>query len=338
MAAPERIASLLSSATEILYGIGLGDRVVAISHECDYPPEALDKPRVTVAHVASERSSQAIDDQVRQLAAKGAPLYGIDQQRLCELRPQLIVTQAQCDVCAVRYEDVLSMVRSHAAFRDTAVVALNPLSLDDIFHDVASVGEATQCREAAEQFAESLRGRVEAIAAKTRPLAAQDRPRVACIEWIEPLMLAANWTPQLIELAGGDNSLTKGGRHSSYSNWDQVIAYDPQVLVITPCGFDLARTIHESQVLPRLAGWNELSAVKDGRVFAVDGNAYFNRSGPRIVDSLEILAHLLHATRFSAPLSPAARHCAWSRLVTDGEVLLPTRLVYYGQASGRALH
>lgn len=136
-------------------------------------------------------------------------------------------------------------------------------------------------------------------------------------------MLAANWTPQLIELAGGENALTKGGRHSSYSNWDAVIAYDPQVLVITPCGFDLQRTIRESQSLPRLAGWNELSAVKDGRVFAVDGNAYFNRSGPRIVDSLEILAHLLHPTLFAAPLSPAEQHFAWSRLVTDGDGLLP---------------
>jgi iron complex transport system substrate-binding protein len=182
------------------------------------------------------------------------------------------------------------------------VVALNPTSLDDIFEDIRRVGQATDCARAAERIVSQLRGRVDAVAEKTRTLSAKRRPRVICIEWIEPLMLAANWMPRLIELAGGENGLTQGNRHSTYGNWEQVVRYDPDVILLAPCGFDLQRTVQEAEVLATWPDWAELTAVNSQRVYALDGNAYFNRSGPRIVDSLEILAHLLHPTLFSPPV------------------------------------
>ncbi len=311
--APRRIASLLASGTEILYGLGLGDRVVAVSHECDYPAEIAGKPRVTVSHVAAATSG-AIDDQVRQKLAAGEPLYGIDEAQLVELAPDLIVTQAQCDVCAVKYEDVLSLVRSHVALKDTRVVALNPMTLDDIFADVLRVGDATHARPAGEVYVQNLERRVAAVRDKTILLRPDQRPRVAAVEWIDPLMLAANWMPQLIELAGGLQPLDAAGRHSTYSSWSDVVRFDPQVVLVMPCGFDLARAIAESSTLAQQPGWSELNAVQMGRVYAVDGNAYFNRSGPRIVDSLEILAGLLHPEIFGWPAESKGGVPVWQSL------------------------
>ncbi len=289
-----RIASLLASATEIAYGIGLGEAVVAVSHECDFPADALSKPKVTFSHVGAENSSQAIDDQVKDLLARGAPLYEVDAERLVALAPDIIITQAQCDVCAVDYDDVMALVDQQSALRDTQVVALNPQSLDDIFRDVVQVGQATGQVAAAERYRQLLETRTKRIQRATETLPAEQRPRVACIEWIDPLMLSANWMPRLVEIAGGRHDLTQDGRHSSYTSWDAVAEYDPEVVVVMPCGFDLARTVSEAESLSKVDCFRQLTAVKNGRVFAVDGNAYFNRSGPRIVDSLEILAHLLH--------------------------------------------
>lgn len=309
MATPQRIASLISSGTEMLYGVGAGDRVVAVSHECDFPREAAAKPRVTYANIDGRLASGAIDKQVKQLLGQGAPLYGIDQPTLERLAPDLIVTQAQCDVCAVRYDDVVGMVDGCDVFRGTEVVALNPQTLDDILADVQRVGDAVGAGEAAREYAASLRDRVDAI----RDATSKFTPvRVACIEWIEPLMLACNWMPELIRLAGGDDTLSRPG-HSTYSNWNDVRQYDPELIVVMPCGFDLLRTLAETQRLTELPGWWDLSAVRQGRVFAVDGNAYFNRSGPRIVDSLEILARLLHGDAMPPPLEPQARAAAWCR-------------------------
>jgi iron complex transport system substrate-binding protein len=311
MSAPRRIASLISSATEMLFGVGAGDRVVAISHECDYPPEVVTRPRVTFANVDPHRSSGAIDNQVKELVAEGAALYGIDQARLAQLQPDLIVTQAQCDVCAVRYDDVVAMVDRCDAFAGAEILALNPESLEDILADVLRVGRAAGQESAGRRFADELRERIERV---RQAVAAMERAvRVAAIEWIEPIMLSANWMPELIRIAGGDATLSHEG-HSTYGVWDEVVAYDPEVIVVMPCGFDLARTVAEAEVLRGRPGWADLAAVRSGRVYAVDGNAYFNRSGPRIVDSLEILAHLLHPDRAEPPLSAAARAAAWRRL------------------------
>ena len=227
----------------------------------------------------------------------GSPLYGLDIELLGQLKPDLIVTQQQCDVCAVRYADVVEAVANDPRLSGTRIVALDPHGLADVLTDIRRVGEAAGALAAAESCIAALQARVERIAS----LAAADRPRVVCIEWIEPLMLAANWVPELIELAGGLNGLSIGGVHSTYHAWADVIALDPQVIVVSPCGFDFDRTLVEAQVLHNWPNWPQLSAVKSGRVFAVDGNAYLNRSGPRLVDSLEILSHLLHPHLFDAP-------------------------------------
>ena len=292
MEPPQKIVSLISSATEILFAIGVGERVVAVSHECDYPAEANGRPRVTRSIVDSSQSSGVIDAQVRQLSASGAALYALDADFISKLCPDLIITQAQCDVCAVRYQDVLELVATDPCLRDASVLALNPRSLDDVFADILRIGRAAGVERDSERFAESLRMRVARIVSRTSSIDVASRPRTICIEWIEPLMIAANWTPELVEMAGGAYGLSRGG-HSTYSSWTDVIQYDPEVIVIAPCGFDLARSIPEARVLTSIDGWHRLSAVKSNRVHVIDGSAYLNRSGPRLVDSLEILAWLL---------------------------------------------
>ncbi len=289
--APLRIVSLLSSATEILFALGVGEQVVGIGHECDWPMEATTRPRVTHSWIDSRVPSDEIDRVVRARLAAGQPLYEVDAERLVELSPDLIVTQAQCDVCAVRYEDVVSLVKRTPALSKTQIVALQPATLVEIFDDIERIGSAVNAVNAAADYVRSLRDRTDCVAMLTKNL---PRPRVICIEWVEPLMLAANWTPTLIELAGGQSGLTVANQHSTYAEWKAIVDYDPEVVLISPCGFDLLRSDEAAQRLLALPEWHNLRAVREGRVYLVDGNAYLNRSGPRVVDSLEIVAHLLH--------------------------------------------
>lgn len=282
-----RIVSLLSSSTEMLFALGLGEQVLAISHECDFPPAALGLPRATRALIDSSRTSGEIDEQVRSLTASGAALYAIDRDLVCRLAPDLIVTQAQCDVCAVRYQDVLDLVAAEPKLRHTRVLALNPASLGEILQDIQRVGDAAGV-DTAPAYIAALQQRIDRVAA--RP---PQRPRVVCLEWLDPLMTAGNWTPELIAVAGGESCLAENGRHSDYVAWPAVRACNPDVLLIALCGFDLARSQCEAARLWHLPGFAELSAVTGGRAYVLDGNAYLNRSGPRIVDTLEILAGLL---------------------------------------------
>lgn len=302
---PQRIVSLLSSATEILFAIGVGDRVVGIGHECDFPAMALDRPRVTRSFVDSSRDSNDIDQQVRERWQAGLPLYEVDAALLESLAPDLIVTQAQCDVCAVRYEDVEAIVARSPRLSHTRLVALAPNSLDDILEDVLRVGEAAGVSDSAQQYVDRLRARIGDVQQRTAGL---PKPRTLCIEWIEPLMLAANWTPQLVSLAGGEPGLVQPLAHSTYADWEQIVQYDPEVLIISPCGFDLPRSLEEAASLWQRKGFRELNAVREGRTFVVDGNAYLNRSGPRIIDSLEILASLIHPEVFGP-----CQHPGWAR-------------------------
>lgn len=291
---PPRIASLLASATEIVYGLGLGEYLVGVSHECDYPPEATTKPRLTGSRINASASSGQIDREVRERTTAGEALYEIDVATLASLAPDLIITQAQCDVCAVRYADVLDAVASEPALRRTQVIALNPQTFDDVLADIGRVAAAANCPEQGAAYIAELSARVEKVAALGRVVPPEQRPRVACIEWTDPLMLAGNWMPQMVEMAGGVNLLTKAGEHSPVCRWDDLRAADPEVIVVCPCGFDLERSRQELSTLEALPGWSQLSAVKQGRVYPADGNAYFNRSGPRMVDSLELLASFIH--------------------------------------------
>ena len=311
-----RIVSLLSSATEILFAIGVGDQVVAVSHECDYPPAATKLPRATRSRIDSSRPSQEIDAQVKRLTESGGALYDIDRPLISALAPDLIVTQAQCDVCAVRYQDVMDFVATDSALARTKVLALNPQYLMNIYEDVLRVGQAVECWNAAVQFKNQLMRRhtqvLKAIGADWENRA--DRPRVVVIEWTDPLMTAGNWTPELVRTAGGVPVLAAAGQHSGYIAWLDIVAARPDVLIVAPCGFNLHRSLIEARRLIGLPGYRELQAVAMGRVYVIDGNAYLNRSGPRIVDSLEILAHLIRPDLCEPAGGELAEGRAWARL------------------------
>jgi iron complex transport system substrate-binding protein len=296
-----RIVSLLSSGTEILFALGLGEQVVAVSHECDFPPAAQQLPRATQSWIDSSAASGQIDEQVKTRLAAGQALYDLDAELICRLAPDLIVTQAQCDVCAVRHADVLDLVKARPELSATRVVALNPQSLADVLQDVRQIGNAAGAAPAAQRLALALQKRIDCIASRTANLNLAQRPRVACIEWVQPLMAAGNWTPQLIGLAGGRSGLATAGRHSGYITYADLQSFDPEVLLVAPCGFELARSVQEAALLAQLPGFAELSAVKSGRAYVIDGNAYLNRSGPRLVESLEILAHLIQPQSFEPP-------------------------------------
>lgn len=313
-----RIASFISSATEILYALGLGDAVVGVSHECDFPAEVKSKPKVSYTNITPELPSVLIDRQVRELVAAGKPLYEIDVGTLLDLNPDLIVTQAQCDVCAIRYDDVVSTVASEAELVGTKIVALNPQTLGDILADITRVGAATGREAEAARYVAALEARIAAVRERTGMLPPERRKRVCCIEWIEPLMVAANWTPELVDLAGGfQTGPTLGavaGEHSRYVEWNVIRKFDPEVIVVLPCGFDLERSISEAATLRDLPGWTDTTAARTGNVFAVDGNALFNRSGPRIVESLELLAKLVHPELHQLPADLSGDGKTWKRL------------------------
>jgi iron complex transport system substrate-binding protein len=307
-----RIASLLASSTEILYALGLGDRVIAVSHECDFPRDAVGKPRVTMTNIVATAGSREIDTQVGAMLAAGEPLYRIDEALLTSLEPDLIVTQAQCDVCAVKYADVLDFVARGP--QPCEVVALNPTSMDEVLADIARVGEACGVPERAAAVMHDLQRRIDAVKDRTADLTPTERPCVGCIEWIDPLYLAANWMPELIDWAGGRQPFARGGVHSTIHAWDEFVAADPECIVVMPCGFDLKRTLAECEQLRQMPCWSKLTAVRRKRVYATDGNAYFNRSGPRLVDSLEILARLVHPSRFGLDEQVAEEPGIWRRL------------------------
>jgi len=291
-----RIASTLASGTEIAYALGLGDAVVAVSHECDYPAEATGKPRITKTRVNAGAGSKAIDDEVRAMTAAGTSLYEVDGALLASLKPDVIIVQRQCEVCAVSPDDVARAASSHPALASARVVALNPGSLEGIFEDVRSVAGAAGGAASGDRLIESMRARVESV--RSRATAAKTRPRVLCIEWIEPMMLSGNWMPTLVEYAGGQCGMVTADAKSLEADHDALLEYDPEVIVVMPCGFDLKRTLREAHDLKSYPGWYDMTAFKSRRIYGVDGNAYFNRSGPRIVDSLEILAGLTHPEVF----------------------------------------
>ena len=286
-----RIVSLLPSATEILFALGLGDQVAAVTHECDYPPAARAKPHITRSLLPPDLSSDAIDEAVRgQLAADAHSLYTIDRALLAEIAPDLIVTQQLCEVCAVAYDEVLDAVR--ALPRRPQVLNLEPMALGEVLGDIERVGDATRTRERARALIAELRARVEAV--RERAASAETVPRVAFLEWLDPVFCGGHWNPELVRLAGGEDPLGREHLPSQRIEWQQVVAMQPEVMVISCCGFDEARTRAELPALEARPGYADLPCVRAGRVHVVDGSAYFSRPGPRLVDSLEILARFIH--------------------------------------------
>ncbi len=302
---PLRIATLLPSATEIVCALGLQQQLVGVSHECDFPAGVDALPRLTRAKIDAHGTSAAIDTAVRDLVARGLGVYAIDTDALRAAAPDVIVTQDQCDVCAVTLADVEAAAREWLG-TDARIVSLRPARFDDILADVARVGEAVDAAAAAQAWLATARERIDAV--RTRVGAARYRPRVACIEWLEPLMLAGNWIPEMVELAGGRYAAVAPGVHSPAADWDRLIELDPEVAVVMPCGFGLEQSLRELPAWTAQASWRALPAVRNGRAYVVDGNAYLNRPGPRIIDSLELLGGLIQPGLLAHRI-PAGSYC-----------------------------
>jgi iron complex transport system substrate-binding protein len=291
-----RVCSLLPAATEIAFALGLGDDVVGVTHECDYPTETQQKPIVVRSLIDSNRmTSQEIDQWVSERMRNGQGLYTIDEERLREAAPDVILTQGLCDVCAIDYEEVVSA--SKTLPKKPKIVSLTPNCLTDVLDDIARVGQATGQRKKAEQVIRDLEQRISAVREKVARLSV--RPRVACLEWFEPIYAAGHWVPEMVELAGGQYVLGRKGEPSAKMDWNKVVEFAPDVIVLMPCGFDVTRALREAAVLNNLDSWHDLPAVKAGKVFAVNGHAFFSRPGPRLVDGLELLAHIIHPEIFS---------------------------------------
>lgn len=300
-----RVVSLLSASTEIVCALGMGDHLVGISHECDHPEDILDRPVVTETKVDPQGASLHIDSQVRRLVQEGLSVYRIKTDVLERLEPDVILTQQQCQVCAVSYTDVVDAVKELFGDQPPEVVSLEPMNLEDILDDVARVGRAIGAEAQATELIRQLRRRIDRVEEATSE--APTRPRALCIEWIEPLMVAGNWLPEMVQLAGGANLLGKAGEHAPPIEWEDVVQSAPDVIIIAPCGFNLQQTRDELPRLTERPEWVELPAVKNGRAYVADGVAYFNRSGPRIVDSLEMLAAMIHPERGEPLLQPECR-------------------------------
>ena len=291
-----RIVSLLPSATEIVAALGLTDAIVGRSHECDYPPEVKVLPVCTEAQLNSEKPSAEIDTDVLYLVQKALSIYKIKTDVLEQLQPTYIVTQDQCDVCAVNFADVEKAVAQLTESKPQ-IISLQPNILNDVWADIERVAATLEVDS--QPLLTQLKSRVENCREKTEVILENTRPTVATIEWTAPLMAAGNWIPELVELAGGQPLFGIVGKHSPYLEWDALVKANPEIIIIMPCGFDLKRTRKETQEMAKHPEWKNLQAVKNGKVYITDGNSYFNRPGPRLVDSLEILAEILHPQLFS---------------------------------------
>ncbi len=283
-----RIVSLVPSATEILFALGAGDDVVGVTHECDFPPEAEERQKITRDLIGREgMAADEIDAAVRQLTEEGSSIYALDEEALHDLAPDLIVTQALCTVCAVSDTDVRAIAAQLEP--EPQVISLDPRRMGDVFGDVRTLAEAIDAEDAGAELIREVADRIDRV-----QLAVRDapRPRVAAIEWLDPLFIAGHWTPQLIDYAGGEDVLGLAGEPSDQRSWDEVIAARPDVVVVMPCGYDAERALVEAD-----DHLDELAATGASRVVAVDATSWFSRPGPRLVEGLEALAHVLHPGR-----------------------------------------
>jgi len=292
-----RIVSLVPHATELLFALSASDEVVAVTHECDHPPAALELPRVTRDVLPAGLSAAEIDAAVRERTLHGRAIYELDRDALQALEPELIVTQALCPVCAVSYEEVAELAAQLPA--PPRVLALDPRTLEETLSDVSTVAEASGRVAQGAELLRDAEARIERVARAVGAPAAAARPRVAALEWLDPVYVAGHWTPQLIDMAGGEDVLGRPGEPSQTVSWEAVAAAEPEVVVVMPCGYDAHRAHAEAITHAR-----ELAGLQAERIMAVNASAYFSRPGPRLIDGLELLAHILHPER--VPEAPAA--------------------------------
>lgn len=285
-----RIVSLLPSGTEIIAALGMAEQLVGRSHECDFPSEVQQLPICCRPRIDITRSGAEIDRQVKDHLRAGLSIYEVDSALLRELRPDVVLTQTQCDVCAVTPQDLEAALTQ--GDNGPSVIDLHPQRLEHLFGDIHVISMALRIPDRGHELVVDLRGGFESL--RLQASKQRRKPTVACLEWFEPLMTAGNWIPELVEIAGGQSLGAEPGQHSPWFDWDQLLTSDPDVLVLMPCGWDIARTRAESVTLTSDSRWMQLSAVRAGRVFITDGHQFFNRPGPRLLESAQILAEILH--------------------------------------------
>jgi len=290
-----RIVSLIASATEIVAALGMQKYLVGVSHECDYPPSVKNLPACSSSKIEMDERSYTIDEKVKAIVQESLSVYKVDADLLEALQPTHIITQAQCEVCAVSMRDVEEAV-CRITSSQPQIVTLEPNCLADMWNDIHRVGDALGIPDEASKLVDELKHRMKDITHRAQQI--DYAPTIACIEWIDPLMSTGNWMPELIEMAGGVNLFGEAGKHSPWMTWEDLVEKNPDVILVMPCGFDIERALEDMPVLTGKKEWTNLKAVHTNNVYVADGNQYFNRPGPRLVDSLEILAEILYPDVF----------------------------------------
>ena len=291
----KRIVSLLPSCTEIICRLGYSKQLVGISHECDYPYSISGLPVLTRARLSTEGTSIEINQSVTDLLQRGLSVYDVDASLLKSLSPDIIVTQAQCEACAVSLDQVQDIV-SNWTLNLTEIISLEPNTLNEVWLGFDVIAKTMGAPESSSILKSEINERFKFL--KDKMKGTDQKPTVLCIEWIEPIMVAANWVPELVGLAGGKNVMSVSGPDSNFCSWDEIKKTNPDIIIMMPCGFGVKRTFEDIHYLQNRKGWQELKAVKENKVFAVDGKQYFNRPGPRLVDSAEIMAEIIHSEYF----------------------------------------
>ena len=287
----QRVLSLLSSTTEIIYALGCGDRLVGRSHECDYPEEVSELPICTIPKFNVDGTSREVDDEVKSLVQSALSIYYINEKLLKELKPDIIFTQSQCEVCAVSVSDVENALKNITGL-SSRVISVEPNSVEDIFNDILTIAENLNVRKKGKELVELIKAKIDST---EKIVYQKSSPSVAAIEWIDPLMAAGNWVPQLIRVAGGKNLFGEAGKHSPWMKYNDLVEQDPEIIIVMPCGYDIKKSLIEIKTLESKKGWGSLKAVRNRNVYITDGNQFFNRPGPRIIESLEILLEIIHS-------------------------------------------
>jgi len=291
----KRIISLLAAGTEIVCELDLEAQLVGRSHECDYPESILNVPVCSSAMLDPNANSLEIDRQVKGILTDALSFYQIDRDLIKTLKPDIIITQTQCEVCAVSFSDVEKALENLLDY-PVEIISLEPDNLNAIFRDIKTVSEVLGVPERGADLLERMQERLDLIKHKLKFIT--QKPTVACVEWLEPLMMAGNWTPEMVEIAGGQSVLAQSGKHTPAVEWIDMFEADPEIIIVMPCGFDIERTLKEMDTLLQQPYFRDLQAVKNNQLFIADGNQYFNRSGPRIADSVEILAEIINPKQF----------------------------------------
>jgi len=290
-----KIISLLPAATEIICALGLERLLIGRSHECDYPESVKSLPVCSSAKFLPGIKSVEIDRQVKEILSDSLSIYSVDKELIKSLEPDFVITQAQCEVCAVSLKDV-ELAMEDLLEKDCKIISLEPHGLSDIYRDIQQLADQLGVEAAGAELLELSEERINIIRHKLKFIV--EKPKLACIEWLSPMMIAGNWTPEIIEIAGGIPVLAEKGKHSGYINFENLQNENPDIIVLIPCGFSIQRTLMEINLMLELPGWKELKAVQENRIYIADGNQYFNRSGPRITDSIEIMAEIINPKQF----------------------------------------